>query len=244
MGVQLDGEVRPSDALGGPAHQLLIVGIGRNDFLAQLDGGGPGSGPVGCKAMLAQFLPSPHVEEKDGKFVFAAPEHTMGQVRSFYGNFLVVVKALAYLITLGKEGIPEASAGAVLNANYLMKQLAGAYDMSYDTQCMHEFVMSLVDLHKETGVSALDLAKGMLDYGLHPPTMYFPLIVHEALMVEPCETESKETMDEVCDIYGRLFDFAYSDPDALHTAPHDTPVRRLDEVGAARNMILRYSFAQ
>ena len=132
---------------------------------------------------------------------------------------------------------------AVLNANYMRVKLAEKFTMAYDEICMHEFVMSLVDLHKETGVSALDLAKGMLDYGLHPPTMYFPLIVHEALMVEPCETESKETMDEVCDIYGRLFDLAYSDPDALHTAPHDTPVRRLDEVGAARNMVLRYQFA-
>ena len=148
------------------------------------------------------------------------------------------------MLTLGRTGIPEAAMNAVLNANYMRVKLAEKFTMAYDEICMHEFVMSLVDLHKETGVSALDLAKGMLDYGLHPPTMYFPLIVHEALMVEPCETESKETMDEVCDIYGRLFDLAYSDPDALHTAPHDTPVRRLDEVGAARNMILRYSFAQ
>ena len=140
--------------------------------------------------------------------------------------------------------VVHAELNAVLNANYMRVKLAEKFTMAYDEICMHEFVMSLVDLHKETGVSALDLAKGMLDYGLHPPTMYFPLIVHEALMVEPCETESKETMDEVCDIYGRLFDLAYSDPDALHTAPHDTPVRRLDEVGAARNMILRYSFAQ
>lgn len=107
---------------------------------------------------------------------------------------------------------------------------------------MHEFVMNLTRLHKETGVSALDVAKGMLDFDLHPPTMYFPLIVHEALMVEPCETESKQLMDEVCDIYCKLYDMAYTDPEALHTAPHNTPVRRLDEVGAARNMILRYHF--
>ena len=113
--------------------------------------------------------------------------------------------------------VVHAELNAVLNANYMRVKLAEKFTMAYDEICMHEFVMSLVDLHKETGVSALDLAKGMLDYGLHPPTMYFPLIVHEALMVEPCETESKETMDEVCDIYGRLFDLAYSDPDALHT---------------------------
>ena len=182
--------------------------------------------------------------EKDGRLAFDYPEKSIGRVKLFYGNFDVCIKALTYVLTLGRTGIPEAAMNAVLNANYMRVKLAEKFTMAYDEICMHEFVMSLVDLHKETGVSALDLAKGMLDYGLHPPTMYFPLIVHEALMVEPCETESKETMDEVCDIYGRLFDLAYSDPDALHTAPHDTPVRRLDEVGAARNMILRYSFAQ
>ena len=114
--------------------------------------------------------------------------------------------------------------------------------MAYDGPCMHEFVMNLTRLHHETGVSALDIAKGMLDFDLHPPTMYFPLIVHEALMVEPCETESKQLMDEVCGIYCKLFDMAYTDPEALHTAPHKTPVRRLDEVGAARNPVLRYRF--
>ena len=202
------------------------------------------SGAVGCKDFLRKYMPGPLVVEKDGRFAFDYPEKSIGRVKLFYGNFDVCVKALTYVLTLGRTGIPEAAMNAVLNANYMRVKLAEKFTMAYDEICMHEFVMSLVDLHKETGVSALDLAKGMLDYGLHPPTMYFPLIVHEALMVEPCETESKETMDEVCDIYGRLFDLAYSDPDALHTAPHDTPVRRLDEVGAARNMILRYSFAQ
>ena len=124
----------------------------------------------------------------------------------------------------------------------MMACLKDKFDMAYDQTCMHEFVMTLEKLHKETGVSALDVAKGMLDFDLHPPTMYFPLIVHEALMVEPCETESKQLMDEVCDIYGKLRDMAYSDPDSLHTAPHNTPVRRLDEVAAARNMILRYDY--
>ena len=180
--------------------------------------------------------------EQSGKFGFEYPEKSIGRVKLFYGNFTVCVKALTYVCTLGKEGISEAAKNAVLNANYMMACLKEKFDMAYDGPCMHEFVMSLTRLHHETGVSALDIAKGMLDFDLHPPTMYFPLIVHEALMVEPCETESKETMDEVCDIYGRLFDLAYSDPDALHTAPHDTPVRRLDEVGAARNPVLRYSF--
>ena len=211
---------------------------------AAQNGGGPGAGAVGCKGFLRKYMPGPLVVEKDGRFAFDYPEKSIGRVKLVYGNFDVCIKALTYVLTLGRAGIPEAAMNAVLNANYMRVKLAEKFTMAYDEICMHEFVMSLVDLRKETGVSALDLAKGMLDYGLHPPTMYFPLIVHEALMVEPCETESKETMDEVCDIYGRLFDLAYSDPDALHTAPHDTPVRRLDEVGAARNMILRYSFAQ
>ena len=231
------GHVRPGDMGFDCVHLNL-----HKTFSTPHGGGGPGSGPVGCKAMLAQFLPSPHVEEKDGKFVFAAPEHTMGQVRSFYGNFLVVVKALAYLITLGKEGIPEASAGAVLNANYLMKQLAGAYDMSYDTQCMHEFVMTLQGLAHDTGVTAMDVAKRLLDFGMHPPTMYFPLIVHEALMVEPTETESVETRDETARVFLDILAEAKTDAESLHHAPHDCPIGRPDEVTAARSPILRYDF--
>lgn len=231
------GHVRPGDMGFDCVHLNL-----HKTFSTPHGGGGPGSGPVGCKAMLAQFLPSPHVEEKDGKFVFAAPEHTMGQVRSFYGNFLVVVKALAYLITLGKEGIPEASAGAVLNANYLMKQLAGAYDMSYDTQCMHEFVMTLQGLVHDTGVTAMDVAKRLLDFGMHPPTMYFPLIVHEALMVEPTETESMETLDEAARVFLDILAEAKTDAESLHHAPHDCPIGRPDEVTAARSPILRYDF--
>ena len=231
------GHVRPGD-MGFDCIHLNL----HKTFATPHGGGGPGSGPVGCKAVLAQFLPSPHVEEKDGKFVFAAPEHTMGQVRSFYGNFLVVVKALAYLITLGKEGIPEASAGAVLNANYLMKQLAGAYDMSYDTQCMHEFVMTLQGLAHDTGVTAMDVAKRLLDFGMHPPTMYFPLIVHEALMVEPTETESMETLDEAARVFLDILAEAKTDAESLHHAPHDCPIGRPDEVTAARSPILRYDF--
>ena len=231
------GHVRPGDMGFDCVHLNL-----HKTFSTPHGGGGPGSGPVGCKAMLAQFLPSPHVEEKDGKFAFATPEHTMGQVRSFYGNFLVVVKALAYLITLGKEGIPEASAGAVLNANYLMKQLAGAYDMSYDTQCMHEFVMTLQGLAHDTGVTAMDVAKRLLDFGMHPPTMYFPLIVHEALMVEPTETESVETLDEAARVFLDILAEAKTDAESLHHAPHDCPIGRPDEVTAARSPILRYDF--
>ena len=233
------GVVRPGDMGFDCIHSNL-----HKTFATPHGGGGPGAGAVGCKDFLRKYMPGPLVVEKDGRLAFDYPEKSIGRVKLFYGNFDVCIKALTYVLTLGRAGIPEAAMNAVLNANYMRVKLAEKFTMAYDEICMHEFVMSLVDLHKETGVSALDLAKGMLDYGLHPPTVYFPLIVHEALMVEPCETESKETMDEVCDIYGRLFDLAYSDPDALHTAPHDTPVRRLDEVGAARNMILRYSFAQ
>lgn len=208
------------------------------------DAGGPGSGPVGCKAMLEPFLPTPRVKEADGVYSLFTPEQTMGQVRSFYGNFLVVVKALSYLLTLGKEGIPAASAGAVLNANYLMKQLMDHYDMSYNTRCMHEFVMTLQGLAHDTGVTAMDVAKRLLDFGIHPPTMYFPLIVHEALMVEPTETESPETLDQAAQVFLDILAEAKADPESLHQAPRCCPVGRPDEVTAARSPILRYSFGE
>lgn len=165
-------------------------------------------------------------------------------MRDFYGNFLVVVKAFAYLTMLGREGVHEVGRNAVLNANYMMAALQDIYDMAYPGPCMHEFVMTLDRLHKETGVSALDIAKGLLDNGIHPPTMYFPLIVHEALMVEPTETESKATMDEAIEVFRALARLAHEDPEALHTAPHNTPVRRLDEVQAARNPVLRAALAE
>ena len=232
------GVVRPGDMGFDCIHSNL-----HKTFATPHGGGGPGAGAVGCKEFLKKYMPGPLVVKKDGKYGFAYPEKSIGRVKMFYGNFDVVVRALTYVLTLGKSGIREAAMNAVLNANYMRVRLKDTFTMAYDEICMHEFVMSLVDLHKETGVSALDLAKGMLDFGLHPPTMYFPLIVHEALMIEPCETESKETMDEVCGIYCKLFELAHSDPETLHTAPHSTPVRRLDEVGAARNMVLRYQFA-
>lgn len=232
------GVVRPGDMGFDCIHSNL-----HKTFSTPHGGGGPGAGAVGCKSFLRKYMPGPLVVEKDGKYDFEYPEKSIGRVKMFYGNFAVVIRALTYVLTLGKEGIREASQNAVLNANYMMARLKEKYTMAYDEICMHEFVMCLVKLHDETGCSALDVAKGMLDFDLHPPTMYFPLIVHEALMVEPCETESKELMDEVCDIYLRLYDMAYNDPQALHDAPLKTPVRRLDEVTAARNMILRYKFA-
>ena len=232
------GVVRPGDMGFDCIHSNL-----HKTFATPHGGGGPGAGAVGCKDFLRKFMPGPLVVEKDGKFDFEYPEKSIGRVKTFYGNFDVVIKALTYVLSLGKQGIPDAAKCAVLNANYMMARLKTKFDMAYDEICMHEFVMCLVKLHDETGCSALDVAKGMLDFGLHPPTMYFPLIVHEALMVEPCETESKELMDEVCDIYLKLYDMAYNDPQALHDAPLHTPVRRLDEVAAARNMVLRYKFA-
>lgn len=231
------GVVRPGDMGFDCIHSNL-----HKTFATPHGGGGPGAGAVGCKQFLRKYMPGPLVVEKDGKYDFEYPEKSIGRVKMFYGNFDVCIKALTYVLTLGKEGISEAAKNAVLNANYMMARLKSKFDMAYDEICMHEFVMNLTRLHKQTGVSALDVAKGMLDFDLHPPTMYFPLIVHEALMVEPCETESKQLMEEVCDIYCKLYDMAYTDPEALHTAPHNTPVRRLDEVGAARNMILRYNF--
>ena len=155
-----------------------------------------------------------------------------------------MVKALAYLLTLGAEGVREASENAVLNANYLMHKLASQYEMAYRRPCMHEFVMTLEPLKKECGVTAMDIAKSLLDAGMHPPTMYFPLIVHEALMVEPTETESPETLDEASRIFLDSIQKARKNPDCMHELPLHTPVRRLDEVGAARNPRLRYRFGE
>ena len=233
------GVVRPGD-MGFDCIHLNL----HKSFATPHGGGGPGSGPVGCKAFLAPFLPGPIPEKTESGFRFTQPAQSVGRVRDFYGNFLVVVKAFAYLTMLGREGVHEVGRNAVLNANYMMAALQDIYDMAYPGPCMHEFVMTLDRLHKETGVSALDIAKGLLDNGIHPPTMYFPLIVHEALMVEPTETESKATMDEAIEVFRALARLAHEDPEALHTAPHNTPVRRLDEVQAARNPVLRAALAE
>ena len=229
------GVVRPGDMGFDVIHLNL-----HKTFSTPHGGGGPGSGAVGCKEFLRCFLPGPVVTRDEDGYHLTAPEHSIGRVKDFYGNFSVVVKALTYILTLGREGIPEAAKNAVLNANYMMKRLSEKYAMAYAGPCMHEFVMTLQDLKDATDCSAMDIAKGLLDHGIHPPTMYFPLIVHEALMVEPTETESQETMDEVCRVFLDLWDLARQNPQALHDAPTKTPVRRLDEVGAARNPVLRY----
>ncbi len=208
-------------------------------------GGGPGSGAVGCKKILKPFLPLPiPAHTKNGYILDDNRPDSIGKVRSFYGNFMVVVRALTYVLSLGSDGIREAAQGAVLNANYMRTKIADGKYLAYDQPCMHEFVLSLSELKKETGVTALDVAKGLLDYGIHPPTMYFPLIVDEALMLEPTETETRQTLDEAAEVFNLLLQMAKDEPQKLHDAPFTTPVRRPDEVAAARNPILRYDFDQ
>ena len=233
------GQVRPGDMGFDVIHLNL-----HKTFSTPHGGGGPGSGAVGCKSILAPYLPKDEVvANEDGSgFELRTSPDTIGKVRSFYGNFGIVVRALCYVMSLGREGVPETSANAVLNANYMRVGLQDVMPMAFDGICMHEFVATMTALKSETGVSALDVAKAMLDYGIHPPTMYFPLIVDEALMFEPTETESKETLDEVITALREIIEKAKTDPDYLHGAPHNTVVRRLDEVKAAREPKLRYSF--
>ena len=219
------GVVRPGD-MGFDCIHLNL----HKTFATPHGGGGPGSGAVGCKAHLAEYLPKSAMMEEPGHI----------QVRSFAGNFLVVVKALTYILTLGREGIPEAAQNAVLNANYLQAKLKGTFTPAFDRICMHEFVLDLSVFKKETGVSALDVAKTLIDYGMHPPTMYFPLIVHEALMLEPTETESRETLDWAAEVLRKLYELAHEDPEYMHNAPHNAPIGRPDEVRAARNPVLRW----
>lgn len=231
------GVVRPGDMGFDCIHINL-----HKTFSTPHGGGGPGAGPVGCKSFLKEFLPGKIVEKTEEGYCLQTPAETMGNVRSFYGNFLVLVRAMTYVKMLGKQGIPEASTHAVLNANYMMACLKDKYTMAYDETCMHEFVIDVGPLKHKTGVSALDIAKGLLDDGIHPPTMYFPLIVHEALMVEPTETETKEVLDEAVESLCKLYEMANSEAETLHQSPLTTPVRRLDEVGAARKPVLKYSF--
>ena len=219
------GVARPGDMGFDVCHLNL-----HKTFATPHGGGGPGAGAVGCKAFLEPYLPQ--------SAILSEGEHL--QVRAFNGNFLVVVKALAYLLTLGREGIPEAAENAVLNANYLMRRIQGTFQPAFDRICMHEFVLGLEEFKKETGVSALDVAKSLIDRGIHPPTMYFPLIVHEALMLEPTETESRETLDQAAEVFRQLYQLAHTDPEAMRTAPHNAQIGRPDEVQAARNPILRW----
>ncbi len=202
-------------------------------------GGGPGAGPVGASEKLVDFLPGPIVVKEGEKYKLAWPPRSIGRVKAFYGNFLVFIKAYVYIRMMGAEGLKEVAETAVLNANYLRVRLKEVYPLPYDRLCKHEFVLS-GRLPDAPGVRTIDIAKRLIDYGFHPPTIYFPLIVPEALMIEPTETESKETLDAFVDALLRIAQEAKEDPELLHQAPHTAPVRRLDEVRAARQPKLRW----
>ncbi len=208
-------------------------------------GGGPGAGPVMVADRLKPFLPTPVVvqrQSEDGRehYNLEAPPKTIGRLGAYQGNFGVLVRAYTYISLLGDKGISQISEDAVINANYILSQLKGYYDLPYDRVCMHEVVFSAKNLQRGHGVSALDVAKRLIDYGIHPPTMYFPLIVAEALMIEPTETESKETLDGFIAVMKRIAEEARESPELLHEAPHDTPNTRLDEARAARQPDLRW----
>ncbi|MDD5258794.1 MAG: aminomethyl-transferring glycine dehydrogenase subunit GcvPB [bacterium] len=201
-------------------------------------GGGPGAGAVGTSKDLIPFLPVPQVIKKGKNYFWEYRQaNSIGKVRSFYGNFLIAVRAYAYFLALGAEGIAKVGRQAVLNANYLMHKLAKFYPVPYHRTCMHEFVMTP---HQAWSVSTLDIAKRIIDYGFHPPTIYFPLIVHEAMMIEPTETETKETMDTFIQALEQLAAEAVQNPELLKKAPLTSPVGRIDEARAGRQLILKY----
>jgi len=204
-------------------------------------GGGPGAGPVAVKEELAPYLPVPVVEKRGDTFRFDHDRpKSIGKMRAFYGNFGVLLRAYAYILSMGPEGLRRAAEMALLNANYLMKKLKGYYFLPYDRLCMHECVFT-DRLQEKNHVSTLDIAKRLIDYGYHPPTIYFPLVVKGALMIEPTETESKESLDQFADTLIRVAREAEEDPDLLHQAPRRVKVRRLDEVLAARKPKLKWS---
>ncbi|MEO6163380.1 MAG: aminomethyl-transferring glycine dehydrogenase subunit GcvPB [Candidatus Binatia bacterium] len=207
-------------------------------------GGGPGAGPVGVKAQLRDYLPVPRIVQAGDQFVLDEiwPK-SVGRVRSFLGNFGVLLRAYTYILSLGGDGLAEASRMALLNANYIRKKLEKSYQLAYQEPCMHECILTDRIQHKN-GVSTLDIAKRLLDYGYHPPTIYFPLVVSGALMIEPTETESPETLDGFCDAMLAIAQEAKDDPELVKSAPHSTPVRRLDEARAARKPVLRWESGQ
>ncbi|MDR3292969.1 MAG: aminomethyl-transferring glycine dehydrogenase subunit GcvPB [Clostridiales bacterium] len=230
------GIVRPGDM----GFDIMHINLHKT-FSTPHGGGGPGSGPVLCKKALAPHLPYPLVEKKkDGRFGYRKTSlASIGRVRAFQGNFLVEIRALAYIIALGREGIRDAAEKAVLNANYMKSLVSEFLTAPHKGACMHEFVASCEKLKEETGVSALDVAKALIDHGMHPPTIYFPLIVHEAMMFEPTETESRETIDEAVAALKEIVAQAKTDPESIKKSPLTTPVGRPDEVKAARKPILK-----
>jgi len=230
------GKCRPGD-LGFDVVHLNL----HKTFGTPHGGGGPGAGPVGVNDRLVQFLPISKVSKRDDGTLYLDYNNpkSIGYIAPFYGNFAVILKAYAYMLLLGKEGLTEVSEYAVLNANYCMKLLKDHYELSYDRTCMHECVFS-ASRQADKGVHAIDIAKYLIDKGFHPPTIYFPLIVKEAMMIEPTETESKETIDEFIAAMIEIAKLTESDPQVIKDAPQKAPVKRLDETKAARDLNLRF----
>jgi glycine dehydrogenase subunit 2 len=222
------GLVRPGEIGFDMMHLNL-----HKTFSTPHGGGGPGAGPLGVREDLARYLPGPRISREKQGFVMGRAENSIGDVHAWHGNFGMLLRALAYILRNGSDGLAGVSAGAVLNANYLQTRLRDKLELPYDRICMHEFVASGRPF-KKLGLRTLDFAKRLLDFGVHAPTIYFPLIVPEALMIEPTETESKETLDAFVDIVARILEEAREDPSLLKTAPHNTPVGRLDEAKAAK----------
>ena len=230
------GYARPGDMGADVFHFNL-----HKTMSAPHGGGGPGSGPVAVSEALVPFLPVPRVKRNGDSYELDWDQpQSIGSMHSFYGNFGVFLKAYAYILTLGDEGLRQVGENAVLNANYLQERLKKTYRLPYDRLCKHEFVLTGKGI--ADGISTLDIAKRLIDYGFHPPTIYFPLIVHEALMIEPTETESRETLDRFAEALEKIAYEAKEDPQLLHEAPHTAPTRRLDQTRAARNPILTYPF--
>jgi len=230
------GRARPGDA-GVDVMQYNL----HKTFTTPHGGGGPGSGPVAFKAALAPFAPAPVIAKSGDSYVLDHDRpHSVGRLRSFNGQFGMVVRAYTYIRELGAEGLAQVSDMAVLNANYLAALLRKHYPLAYDAACMHEAVFTDVELEKKTGVKTLDVAKRLLDYGFHSPTVYFPLVVKGAMMIEPTETESKETIEAFAETMIRIKEEAEREPELVKTAPHTSRVGRLDEARAARKPILRW----
>jgi len=230
------GKARPGDMGFDVVHLNL-----HKTFGTPHGSGGSGAGPVGVTEKLSPFLPTPVVEcNNNGYYLDYDRELSIGRVKSFYGNFSVILKAYSYIMSLGSSGLKEVSEIAVLNANYMMNQLKKFYHLPFDDICMHEFVLS-GQLQKEMGVSTMDIAKRLLDFGFHPPTVYFPLTVKESIMIEPTETESMETLDEFIDAMITIANEIKVNPEYIKTAPHTTIISRLDEVKAARDLKLKWN---
>ncbi|TCS96426.1 glycine dehydrogenase (decarboxylating) beta subunit [Hazenella coriacea] len=230
------GWARPGDMGFDVVHLNL-----HKTFTTPHGGGGPGAGPVGVKKELIPFLPKPIVEKTEDGTYYLDEERpqSIGRVKGYYGNFGILVRAYTYIRTMGPEGLRQVSEYAVLNANYMMRRLAPYYDLPYQQHCKHEFVLAGTR-QKKQGVRTLDIAKRLLDFGFHPPTTYFPLIVDECLMIEPTETESKETLDRFIDVMIQIAKESEETPEVVQDAPHHTVVKRLDEVTAARKPVLRW----